>query len=364
MALHALTAANQEYLRNRLTSAQLLAVEQSTAIFGVGLSFLKLDGQLKAPKAIAYSLQGCELRNSARLASLALVCIDCGQAMRAKELSEATLVVKRTLNLLRSPIRHTGVELGGQGVAEAKIYLQTNIKDERLVDGDIQHSACRMEDDLRVLEQLGLALKIDVEQAIIMTRKMRRVADLGLDMVGLDLRKDRRIELKLYFAPPEGLRGLSGQEGYAVAERALSAIHESSMDDPPPGSLIALHRIMYRNAGLCLNQISAEAQPSGAMKIKLYFDLWKREKTFEATESAAAFSVEELEGLRGAFDETGISFPSLDDILTLHADADKGEFVLDAFCLETLGTEGKLKIYIRPAGNTDGDGMVLEGACT
>jgi hypothetical protein len=118
---------------------------------------------------------------------------------------------------------------------------------------------------------------------------------------------------------------------------------------------------MRSNPSLCLNQISVEVQPSGLMKSKLYFDLWRREKTFDAVESAAGFSFETLEGLREAFNQPGICFPTTADLQSLKEEAEKGEFVLDAFCLETLGDDGKIKIYIRPAGNTDGDGMTWKG---
>lgn len=361
MTLRALTIPNHEYLRSLFTSQQLLAVGGNTAIAGVGLSFLKLDDRLKAPKTVAYSLQGCGLKNTARAASIVLICDDCDHIQRAGELKEATLIVKRALNLLRSPLRHTGLELTGQSFSEAKIYLQTNIKDEHLVDGRIDHSPADLDDDLQVLGHLCEFLHLEAKKACAMTAAVRHAAGLGLDMVGLDLRHDGRIELKLYFAPPEGVAGLSGAGGYSRAERALVALHAASMTYFQPQSWAALREIMTSNPTLCLNQISAEMQPSGLMKSKLYFDLWKREKTFDADQSAADFSFDALEGLRVAFRRPGISFPAAADLRALKEEAEKGEFVLDAFCLETLGEEAKIKIYIRPAGNTDGDGMTWDG---
>jgi hypothetical protein len=361
LTLRTLTTHNHHYLRAMFTPEQLLAVGGNTAISGVGLSFLKLDDQLKGPKAVAFSLQGCALKNSARAASVAIICDDCDQHQRAGELKEATLTVKRVLNLLRSPLRHTGLELTGQSFSEAKIYLQTNIKDEHLVDGQILHSPSNLDDDLRVVGDLSGVLHLEADKACAMTASVRHAAGLGLDMVGLDLRQDGRIELKLYFAPPEGVEGLSGSTGYVRAERALFALHAASKTYIQPQSWAALKEIMSNNPSLCLNQISAEMQPSGLMKSKLYFDLWKRKKTFDADQSATYFSFEALEGLREAFGRPGLSFPARADLQNLKEAAEKGEFVLDAFCLETLGEATKIKIYVRPAGNTDGDGMTWDG---
>jgi hypothetical protein len=362
MTLRVLTPSNQDYLQRLLTPEQLLAVRHSTAIRGVGLSFLKFDDRLETAKSIAYSLQGCGMVNSARASSVALICNDCAQAHRTEELRAAILSVKKALNLLRSPVRHTGLELDGSAFSEAKIYLQTNIKGEHLVDGNVHHSATELGDDLLVLGQLCGVLNLETEKACAMTAAVRQRAGLGLDMVGLDIRRDGRIELKLYFAPPEGVEGLNGTDGYRRAEEALTALHAASVTYFRPRSWVAINEIMSDNPTLCLNQISVETQPSGLMKSKLYFDLWRREKTFVADQSAADFSFEAFEGLRGVFDQHDVALPSLAALTAFKKAAVAGNFVLDAFCLETLGHDAKVKIYVRPAGNTDGNGLTWEGA--
>jgi hypothetical protein len=321
-----------------------------------------MDDDLKEARSVAFSLQACGLRNHERRNNVELVCLAVGMGHRSKDLQGTVSIVRNRLGLKRSPVRHTGFELNDGAFYEAKVYIQTNVKAEKLTENGIDFTGTTLADEFLVLEEVCAHLKIDPLPHKSMLETVRTVAGLGLDMIGLDLRRDGRIELKLYFAPPEGEPGLAGNLGGQIAEHAVTALCHLMGSIPDKTLLSGMKQIMLAEPMLRLNQISTELQPSGLVKTKLYFDLWTRELISEAELSASKMSFDALRAIRAICAETGFSVPDEDQLDQFEKMAKDHDFELDAFCVENLGDQSKLKIYIRPKGNVNGDGLCWEAA--
>jgi hypothetical protein len=361
MGLKELNKANIDYATRFLGERHSEVAANIAGLPGVGLSFLKMSDDFETAKTVAFCLQACAGHNRRRIAALKLLCKLAGQENASERLELAEKAVRRHLGLIRSPIRHLGVELSKGQSSEIKVYLQTNISNEVIVGQSFQHEGASGIHDMVVLNTVGKAISLK-DDGLFENQKVLTTAHghgLGLDMIGLDVDNEGAIALKTYLAPPEGEAGLKADNGgLAIAEAFLHDLVRAFPGEIDATATIEFIKIVSLIApSLAINQISIERVHGGGMKLKLYYDLWSRDQTFDAAASAYAVSFETFDRIINAFRQVGVILPTAETVKTWKVAARAGEMVLDAFALEVLDGHAKAKVYVRPADNQDGDGL-------
>ncbi len=257
--------------------------------------------------------------------------------------------IKRQLNLLRHPERYYGIEIKEDGKQELKVYLQTNLRDEIIEDGNFSFSSTTCKDELNLTKTLCGRLSIK-EEISDKTAKLIEIAyrySLSLDMLGVDVSSDGLIEIKPYLGPQRGNPGIYAHTD--IARHVLTDIcSELDAVDHLQKFINFMNEFSKKSFKVPINAFAAEPGLNGQHKIRIYFELWKMENSLCLDDhiiSVPMIFIKEI--LEIARQTTGfeINERRIDDFIE---GCRIGEMVLDTFSLEYSKGNFKIKFYVRP----------------
>ena len=351
--LKPLTPANIAWLEQHLKSTG--TVRRVTSMPGVGFGAAKMTDDLEMVAATLISRTGQMMPISARSAVLPVLVQGTAQEEMVGRWMSSIGKIRATQRLLRDPVRMYGVE---HQTNEVKLYIQSNIRDERIEDGNFLLNGTDPEDEIRLLESACELFGVApfMRQKSLEIASMAHASSLTLDLLCIDLRADGSADLKHYIAPPEGKSGFRpGDPRVASMIRELSNV----IDRPEAaGPMIAFVETVFACVpGLALNQLSCEPSDTGEQKLRAYFCMWARERTFERDNSSIMMSVANIRTFTAAATAAGASAIPEENVENFISKGEAGEMCLDGIGFEYSKGRLKLKAYVRPFGNTNGDGV-------
>lgn len=272
----------------------------------------------------------------------------------AQIVQKAVMTARKKLNLLRHPIRAYGIEIKENGRQEMKIYLQTNLKDEFVQGNDFVFDATNEHDEKELIATVCDELDIDqkVKSTSLAMIQSAHQFGFGLDMLGIDLSSSGFVEIKPYLAPPEGVAGPN-----AVHPDAINVIkmvcNTLEYDNLFPIFEKFTAGIAKIAPDIPINLIAAEPAADGNHKVRIYFDLWKRENSLKNHDHTISVPIETIKDVfQVAKDTAGCHIPE-EAIQNFVENCNAGEMVLDTFSLEYSEKKFKMKVYVRPKDMID-----------
>jgi len=322
---------------------------------GVGFGAAKMTADLEMAAATLISRTGQMMPISARSAVLPVLVQGTAQEKMIGGWMSGIGKMRAAQGLIRDPVRAYGIE---HQTNEVKLYYQGNLKDEHIEDGDFLLSGTEPEDEIRLLgsacELYGLApFK---RQKSLEVASVAHANSLTLDVLCIDLCADGSADLKLYIAPPEGKPGFrSGDPRIAVMIREMSNIIDRPEAAEPVIAFV--ENVFASIPWLSLNQISSEPSETGGQKLRAYFCMWARERDFERDNSNIMMPIAEIRTFMAAATSAGAASIRDENVENFISKGEAGEMCLDGIGFEYSKGRLQLKTYVRPFGNTNGDGV-------
>ena len=351
--LKSLTPANIAWLEQHLDSTS--TVRRVTSIPGVGFGAAKMTANLEMVAATLISRTGQMMSISARSAVLPVLLQGTAREEMVGRWMSSIGKIRATQRLLRDPVRMYGIE---HQTNEVKLYIQGNLKDEHIEDGDFLLNGTDPEDEVRLLEGACALFGVTpfMRQKSLEIAAMSHARSLTLDLLCVDLCADGRAELKHYIAPPEGEPGFRpGDPRIAVTIREMSNIIDRPEAAEPVIAFV--ENVFASIPGLPLNQLSCEPSETGGQKLRAYFCMWARERAFERDNSNIMMSVTKIRTFMAAAAAAGAAAIPEESVENFISKCEAGEMCLDGIGFEYSKGRLELKAYVRPFGNTSGDGV-------